>query len=99
MIDEEEFISVLCMDGKWGFGRFCCELAEEYREPDLCKSWIDPRGTNWETLGGEISHGNTLRNYTVQQKQVEIGQRRDGLSQRQETGVEADQADEDVNTF
>lgn len=38
MIDEEEFISVLCMDGKWGFGRFCCELAEEYREPDLCKS-------------------------------------------------------------
>jgi len=35
----------------------------------------------------------------MQQKQVEVGQRRDGLSQRQETGVQADGADEDVNTF
>lgn len=45
-----------------------------------------------------ISHGNNFEchNYTMQQNQVEVGQRRDGLSQRQETGV---QADEDVNTF
>lgn len=103
MMDEDVDFSVLCVDRRWDFGRFCCERAKGYQEWFLWKLTSSKVPVFRKAVTEHSRRRNftgqylQCRGYTLQWNQPGVRRRGDNSEPEEATGLQEAGTDERGN--